>query len=296
VPGGYIVSGLSDSVGVYTDAWVLRVGPDGRIAEGCHADRGRESVVARPLPLTRVPYELRGDGESATPRSVVVVDTNVAAATPNNVVTARQCVGAATQDAGPSATPRSLTVRQSGTSTGVVTSVPGGIVCGTDGGGVCSAPYADGSLVTLRVDFGSIDRFVQWGPGCEPLTGGSDDVCLVRLDADKTIDVYFNTPSAPPPRPPLGEFTLSVSVDRLGSYVGSTDGSFGCQVSGGQPRTCSVRYPAGRIVDLYAAPLPGGGALFENWAGDCSSFGAQPNISLTMNRDYSCRAQFVTAP
>ena len=96
----------------------------------------------------------------------------------------------------------------------------------------------------------------------------------------------------PRPAAPL----VGVAIDRLGSFVGSTDGSFGCQISGGQPRTCSVRYPMGRVVDLYAAPLPGGQVLFEAWGGDCASFGAQPNIRLTMNRDYSCRANFVSAP
>jgi hypothetical protein len=50
------------------------------------------------------------------------------------------------------------------------------------------------------------------------------------------------------------------------------------------------------MVDLYAAPLPGGNVVLESWQGDCASFGAQMTIRLTMNRDLTCRAAFVSAP
>ncbi len=139
-------------------------------------------------------------------------------------------------------------------------------------------------------------NFSAWGAGCESISGGFGEVCSVRLDADKTIDVIFSAAPPPPPRPPAGPFTLTVMIDRLGGFIGTTDGAIGCAVTAGQPRTCTARYAAGTSVDLYAASLPGGNVLLESWQGDCASFGARPNITLTMDRDYSCRAVFASAP
>lgn len=90
-----------------------------------------------------------------------------------------------------------------------------------------------------------------------------------------------------------GPFTLTVTITGQGGFVGSTDGSFSCGMSAA---TCAVQYAAGTVVDLYAAPLPGANLVLEAWEGDCAGFGAQQNISLTLNRDYTCRAAFVSAP
>lgn len=291
--GGFLISAQSDSLGDYTEAWVLRVGPDGRISEGCNAALGRGGLVARPLALVTEAYaQPTGPGtESVT---ITPVDTNVVAGRPVDVVTARQCSGLATNDPGNVENPRTLMVNQVGARTGVITSQPQGIVCGTQGGGVCSATFASATLVTLRVDIGSVEDFVEWGAGCEAVRGAFSEICDVRMDADKTIDVIFDEP-APPPPPPPGQFTLTVTVDRLGGFVGSTDGSFSCTPSTGfVPRTCAVEYAAGAVVGLYAASLPGGNVALAGWQGDCAGFGAQQNISLTMNRDYTCRAVFVS--
>jgi len=292
--GGFIVSAQSDSLGDYTEAWVLRVGPDGRIAEGCNADLGRGGVVARPLSLTRQTYALPDSAEATAPPLITPVDTDVVAREPSDVVVARQCAGTAGNNSGAPTNPHTLTVRQAGPLTGVVSSTPSGIVCGTGASGACSAAYAEGSLVSLRVDIGSVSNFSAWGAGCESVSGNFGEICSVRLDADKTIDVIFR--AAPPPPPPAGPFTLTVMIDRLGGFIGTTDGAIGCVVTAGQPRTCAARYAAGTNVDLYAASLPGGNVLLESWQGDCARFGAQPNITLTMDRDYSCRAVFVSAP
>jgi hypothetical protein len=293
--GGFIVSAQSDSLGDYSEAWVLRVGADGRIVEGCNADRGRGGVVARRLPVMRVDHVLPYSGEAIAPAVITPVDTNVVARQPSDVVVARQCIGSASDDPGAPTNQRTLTVSQAGPLTGVVSSTPPGIVCGTGEGGGCSAAYTEGSLVTLRVDIGSVSNFSAWGAGCESTGGGFGEICSVRLDADKTIDVIFA--AAPPPSPrPTGEFTLTVMIDRLGGFIGTTDGAIGCAVTAGQPRTCATRYPAGARVDLYAASLPGGNVRLESWQGDCAGFGAQANITLTMDRDHSCRAMFASAP
>lgn len=91
-----------------------------------------------------------------------------------------------------------------------------------------------------------------------------------------------------------GPFTLTVSVVPQGGFVGSTDGSFSC--GSGASNTCAVQYAADTVVDLYAASLPGANLALEAWEGDCAGFGAQTSIGLTLNRDYTCRAVFTSAP
>jgi outer membrane protein assembly factor BamB len=450
--GGFVVSAQSDSLGEYSEAWLLRVGADGRIAEGCNADRGRGGVVARELPLTRAAYALPDAADAVAPAAITPVDTAVVARESADVVVARQCVGRASDLNGPPTPARTLTLRQAGMLTGVVTSTPSGIVCGTAGGGVCAAAFAEGSLVTLRVDLASLSRFSAWGPGCETTSGGSDEVCTVRVDADRTIDVYFGggVPPPPPPytlavtldpgstgsgrvisvpagidcgsacnevytsagqsvtllaegqfarwtgcdavsgnrctvamnrsrnvtasfdaaaptrwllkvikqgtgavvstpggiecglvcvadfaagavvtlsgsstflgangcdtliglqctvtmdrsrtvafggtSPPPQRYTLNIVVDRAGGFVGSTDGALGCGAPGSGRNACSASYAAGASVDLYAAALPGANVALEAWMGDCAGFGARSNITLTMDRDLTCRAVFV---
>jgi hypothetical protein len=311
--GGYLVSGQSDSVGDYTDAWLLRVGPDGLIAQGCNAYRGPhdmlrpgEGIVARGLGVWSTHQDERYVGPA-----IAVVDTNVLASEPSLVTVARQCAGTATDGSGVVATTRRLTVRQAGERIGVVTSVPRGIACGVARQGpaegpadagyderLCSNVFADGTLVTLRVDFGSIDDFASWGPGCELVLGAFGEICSVRVDADKTIDVSFGAPAREPPEPPEppgpppagNSHTLTISVSREGGFVGSTDGMLGC---GGTSNRCVVEYAAGAVVGLYAVPLPDARVAFETWAGDCSG---GPNLSLSMNSDYTCTAVFASAP
>jgi hypothetical protein len=296
VDSGYLISAQSDSVGDYTEAWLLRVGGDGRIVDGCNADRGRGLAVARDMPMAHEPYALPDEPDAVSAPSITPVDTLAVASEPRNVVVARQCFGTASSSANTDRPAATLAVRKAGALPGVVSSLPRGIVCGTAGGGVCSAPFAPGTLVTLRVDPGSLSNFSAWGPGCEAVTGAFLEVCSVRLDNDTTIDAVFDR-AAPPPPPPAGEWRLTVTVDRLGAFVGSTDGSFSCQASGAMPiNTCAVGYPVGRVVEIYAEALPASNVLFESWAGDCASFGAQRLIRLTMTQHYNCRALFVTRP
>jgi hypothetical protein len=223
--------------------------------------------------------------------------TSIEPREPPGQVVARQCFGTASSTSGPRLPSRTLTVRPLGTAPGVVTSTPSGIVCGTAAGASCAAAFPENSLVTLRVDLGSVSRFTSWGDGCESVSGAFREVCLVRLDTDRIIDAMFGSAPPPPPPPPVGEWRLTVTVDRIGAFVGSTDGSFACTASGAIPiNTCAVGYPPGRVLDLYAERLPGTGVLFESWQGDCATFGAQSRIRITMDRHWNCRAAFVSGP
>jgi hypothetical protein len=74
--GGYIISARSDSLGERSEAWVLRVGADGKITDGCNADLGRAAVVARPLMVTHESYELDTDPQAAAPLTVTQLPTD----------------------------------------------------------------------------------------------------------------------------------------------------------------------------------------------------------------------------
>src|SRR5690606_9978263 len=105
------------------------------------------------------------------------------------------------------------------------------------------------------------------------------DVCTVRMDGDRVIDVIFG--SGPPPE---GEFTLEVLVSGLGSgRVTSAPAGIDCSENG----ICSAVFPAETQVLLVATP--DAGAQFS-WGSD-----SDPDCTdgtVTMDADLPCEARF----
>ena len=81
-----------------------------------------------------------------------------------------------------------LTVTKSGTGSGTVTSMDGGINCGS----VCSAPYYDEQPVTLTATPAQGSLFTGWR-NCDLSFGFS---CTVTVTAAKTVTAVFNLPIA----------------------------------------------------------------------------------------------------
>jgi hypothetical protein len=82
-----------------------------------------------------------------------------------------------------------LTVTTQGSGTGTVTSIPGGIDCGTD----CSSYYAASAAVTLTASPAEGSVFTGWaGAGCSG-TGS----CMVTMDAARSVTATFE-PAGPP--------------------------------------------------------------------------------------------------
>jgi hypothetical protein len=77
-----------------------------------------------------------------------------------------------------------LTVVSSGTGTGLVTSVPSGISCGT----TCRAGFPAGTSVTLTAAPDSASTFGAWS-GCDSTSGPT---CTVLLSANRSVGVTFN--------------------------------------------------------------------------------------------------------
>jgi hypothetical protein len=160
-----------------------------------------------------------------------------------------------------------LTVTRSGTGSGLVTSSPVGIQCGSS----CSASYDSGTPVTLTATVSGGSTFTGWsGSGCSG-TGA----CSVTMNAAKTVTATFTLPTQ--------QFGLTVQKSGTGSgTVTSSPAGIDCGSS------CSSTYESGTPVTLTAAPS--GGSTFSGWSGGgCSGTGA---CSVTMNAAKTVTASF----
>jgi hypothetical protein len=98
----------------------------------------------------------------------------------------------------PSTQQYTLTVTKAGTGTGIVTSSPAGINCGSD----CSEAYNSGTVVTLTATADTSSTFAGWSGGC---TGTG--TCAVTMDAAKAVTATFT----------LKTYTITASAGTGGS-------------------------------------------------------------------------------
>jgi PKD repeat protein len=277
---GAIIAGRSLSFGDRSEAWLLRIGPDGMVSEGCNALRAASAAVsAIPVSALVSDYTPNLRPEDMHTLALVSRATQAPRFSPQAPVVARQCEGNARTDSGPPAPRRTfhLTVTQGNVATsGVVTSTPAGILCGTaeQGGGACGGDFVADSTVFLKVDPGDLPRLRSWG-GCDRITVGQ---CEVYMGSDREVVTTFLDPNAP--------------VLRFSSVVGLGRVSDGSQLScrTGLGGTCSQIYNPGQIVTLTAEPDPG--EYFIGWGGDCAAAGSVRTTQLALNANLVCSAEF----
>ncbi|MGQ9802085.1 MAG: DUF7948 domain-containing protein [Candidatus Saccharicenans sp.] len=164
-----------------------------------------------------------------------------------------------------------LTVSRSGEGSGSVTSIDGGIDCGSD----CSETYDEGYIVTLEAKPAENSVFGGWsGDVTSP-----DNPIYFQMDSNKNITASF--------APAGATYTLTVVRSGPGNgTVTSEDEEINCG------DTCSATYPAGTLVKLTATPDELSG--FERWDGDIS--GTTKTISFLMNNDKTVVAVFGPYP
>lgn len=142
-----------------------------------------------------------------------------------------------------------LAVTKSGFGSGVVTSSPAGINCGTD----CSELYASGTIVTLSASPSPGSIFSGWTRGGCSGTG----TCTVNMTMSVTVTAEFTQSFQP------------LSVVRTGAGMGTVVSSPAGISCGGD---CSEAYPYGTVVSLTATPASG--SFFNGWSGGgCSGTG-----------------------
>ena len=119
------------------------------------------------------------------------------------------------------------------------------IDCGT----TCSAPFTNGSMVTLTETPGPNSVFNGWNSDCT-VVGGD---CHVTMDQARTVIATFVS---------VHSITLTTAGAGSGSVDPDTSGRSDCG------STSILCYETGRSVILTATPSPG--SRFIGWSGDCS--------------------------
>lgn len=160
-----------------------------------------------------------------------------------------------------------LTVLETGSGTGTVTSVPSGISCPQD----CQEEYKEGSVVTLNATPAQGSFFVGWGGDCASCIGAS---CILVVNSPKSCSAQFD----------IVRYRLNVSLLGTGSgTVVSSPAGIQC------PQDCQEQYPQGTYINLTAKPNPG--SQFLGWGVDCAACSTL-SCSISMSSDTLCEAHF----
>ena len=161
--------------------------------------------------------------------------------------------------------PSQLTVSDTGSGVGTVTSTPAGINCP----GTCSASFSPGTTVVLTATPAAKTSFDGWSGACF-----GTEPCTLTLNANAFVNASFTGP--PPVR-------LSISFAGRGTgLVTSNPAGISC------PKHCSGHFPTGSQVKLTAAP--GTGFAFGGWSGACVS--TATTCIVTMNAASTVTASF----
>ena len=158
----------------------------------------------------------------------------------------------------------SMTTSTAGTGTGVISSSPAGIDCGSD----CSHTFNEDTEVTLTPTPDPDSTFVGWSGHADCSDG------QVIMSGDRACTATFDL------LPPV---TFALAMTRTGTGSGtltSSPSGINCGLD------CSESYDEGTVVSLTATPDPG--STFAGWGGDADC--SDGIIALTADR--SCSARF----
>lgn len=162
-----------------------------------------------------------------------------------------------------------LNLAKLGAGSGSVTSVPAGIICGTD----CSEIYSSGTVVSLTATPASGSTFAGWSGDSDCLDG------IVTMSVNKSCIATFNATT-------LG-YTLTIGITSVVTTEGSGSGSVNSNPAGiNCGSDCSEAYSSGTVVSL--TPVAAAGSIFAGWSGDTDCLDG----IVTMNVSKSCSAAF----
>jgi lysophospholipase L1-like esterase len=160
-----------------------------------------------------------------------------------------------------------LIVAKSGAGTGVVSSSPSAINCGSS----CSASFSSGTSVTLTASAASNSVFAGWSGACSG-TGA----CTVSMTQARSVTATFNASA-----------TYALTVTKAGTGAGtvaSSPSGVNCGSS------CSANFGGNASVTLTASAETG--STFAGWSGACAG---TASCALAMNQARSVTATFNTS-
>ena len=162
-----------------------------------------------------------------------------------------------------------LTVSKAGTGVGTVVSAPIGVNCG----GVCSATFTAGTVVTLTATPAAGSVFAGWSGTC-----AGTGACTVTMDTAKTITATFDASGT------ATTYPLSVTKRGSGSgLVSSSPAGINCG------SVCTSSFAANTVVTLTAAPTPG--SKLAEWKGACAG-AKSATCKVTMSAAKSVTVKF----
>jgi YVTN family beta-propeller protein len=199
------------------------------------------AVGSAPLGLAVSPDGSRVYVVNSTSNNVSVITTA------SNTVTAIVGVGNGPVGFGSFIGPPTLTVAETGTGSGQVSSSPANITCG-GGGTQCAAMFPDGTQVTLTATAVAGSSFAGWsGGGCS-----GTSTCVITPTVDTTVTATFN---------PLVTLTVTEAGTGSGQVTSSPTG-INCSASSNQ---CAFSFVSGTMVTLTASASAG--SSFTGWSG-----------------------------
>jgi uncharacterized protein (DUF2141 family) len=161
-----------------------------------------------------------------------------------------------------------LSVNKSGTGSGIVTSSPSGIDCGSD----CSEPYNQGTAVTISATASAGSTFAGWSGACSG-TG----TCSVTMDSNKTVTATFG----------LQQPQYSLTVVKTGTGNGKVI-SIPAGINCGSD--CAETYSKVKKVTLVARA--DANSVFSGWSGDGCS-GTSRRCQVTVDTAITIIGSFV---
>jgi hypothetical protein len=159
-----------------------------------------------------------------------------------------------------------LTVSRAGTGSGVITSSPAGVSCGS----VCGPGFEPGTTVVLTAVPDTGSAFSAW-TGCDSFAA---NVCTVIMSSAKTVTASFS----------LLAYEVSLGLTGSGDgWVTSLPSGINCGID------CVATYDFGTVLVLTATA--DGGSAFNGWSGGgCAGIG---NCIVTVSGAASITATFI---
>jgi len=151
-------------------------------------------------------------------------------------------------------------------SSGLVSSSPAGISCGSD----CSETFANGSEVTLTAEAATDAVFTGWSGSCF----GQEPTCQLNMSMNHMVTAHFE--------PINHTYPLNITFTGSGAgHVVSTPAGIDCLSN------CSANFSSGELVSLVQTAAAG--SIFLGWGGACSG---TSSCEVTMNTARTVSAAF----